>query len=39
MMQLKKQKYLRTKEKDLRVLWIVILEAVLDYVSNDVSPS
>jgi hypothetical protein len=38
-MQLKKQKYLRTKEKDLRVLWIVILEAVLDYVSNDVSPS
>jgi hypothetical protein len=39
MMQLKKQKYLRTKEKDLRVLWIVILEAVLDYVSNDVLPS
>jgi hypothetical protein len=39
MMQLKKQKYLRTKEKDLRVLWIVILEAVLDYVSNNVSPS
>jgi hypothetical protein len=38
-MQLKKQKYLRIKDKDLRVLWIVILEAVLNYVPNDVSLS
>jgi predicted lipid carrier protein YhbT len=38
-MQLKKQKYLRIKVKDLQVLWIVILEAVLNYVPNDVSLS